>query len=313
MAPPGNPCRSVVSTPGLTADDGSSPARFCFGSRPRRCDLLAEADELDAEPVQFVDEGRLIQNETLIEGMLTVFSGIPFGRNNPYNYLEAKRVLRLAMDELRRRSDLKNELGMDPDASGRSAITGRESTRIWDFLRLRQSRNATSFTEFPHLTLCIQQEQLFALVTVPHGIRRELRKSLLSSGISGFRNLLAGILENFDQSLGNVPGAAPWVEIIQRRYPSQRAEPITDARLQFDLRTSAEGASTWRMFVKEQPQWLTTAYDVLSNKNSNIQLGVGAIFRYEKCPAVHSAQILDCVASVWLGCKPLIDAMIRAD
>ena len=97
-----------------------------------------------------------------------MFSGIPFGRNNPYNYLEAKRVLRLAMDELRRRSDLKNELGMDPAASGRSAITGRESTRIWDFLRLRQSQNATSFTEFPHLTLSIQQEQLFALVTVPH-------------------------------------------------------------------------------------------------------------------------------------------------
>ncbi|MDR5728438.1 MAG: hypothetical protein RB191_13505 [Terriglobia bacterium] len=255
-------------------------------------------------------EARLIRDEYLREGMLTVFAGIQFGKDNPYNYFAAKRVLRLAMDELRQRNDLKQKLGMDPDLKGRPAITGRDSTRIWDFLRLEPSKGAANFTEFPHLTLSIQQEQLFVIVTVPHGIRGEFRKNLLVGGRQGFCSIFEAILNNFSDSLGSVEGIAPWIEIIQRRYPSQRAEPIIDARLQFDLRTGFKESDRWRTNVKEQPQWLGAAYDALSKKNSNLQLGVGAIFRYEKCPAVHTPEIVDYIAAAWLACKPLIQAMI---
>ena len=145
------------------------------------------------------------------------------------------------------------------------------------------------------------------MVTVPNGIRGEFRKRLLAGGFEGFRFLFETILNNLNAALGTVEGAAPWIEVIQRRYPSQRSEPIIDARLQFDLRTGFETCET---SVKEQPQWLTAAYDALSQKNSNLQLGVGAIFRYERCPTVQRADILDHVAQTWLACKPLIETMV---
>jgi hypothetical protein len=43
-------------------------------------------------------EARLFEEGYFREGTLTVFTGIPFGPERPYGYLEAKRVLLLAMD-----------------------------------------------------------------------------------------------------------------------------------------------------------------------------------------------------------------------
>src|SRR6202022_1680285 len=94
-------------------------------------------------------EAKLVKDEYLKTGTLTVFSGVPFGTEDPYSYLEAKRVLRLAMDELRLRDDLHTAFGIDRSASGRAAITGKDSSSVWDYLRLARSVEAKSFTEFP--------------------------------------------------------------------------------------------------------------------------------------------------------------------
>jgi hypothetical protein len=255
-------------------------------------------------------EQRLVRDNYLRGGTLTVFAGIPFGKDEPYNYPQAKRLLRLAMDELRKRTDLRRELGMDSESKGRSAITGRESIRIWDFLRLTRARDAKNHTEFPHLTLGIHEDLLLTTVTVPNGIRREFRRNLLSGGRDQFCALFRKILDNLAQSLKGVEGAAPWVELVQRRYPSQRSEPIIDARLQFDLRT---GFADWKGLgnsVKRQPQWLEAAYESLANRNSNIQLVVGAIFPYDRCADVHRPEIINHIASVWLSCEPLIQRLV---
>ncbi len=61
---------------------------------------------------------------------MTYFSGIPFGKDQPYNYLEAKRLLNLALGKLRQRKDLQQELGMDPEGKGRPAITGKDSEGV---------------------------------------------------------------------------------------------------------------------------------------------------------------------------------------
>ena len=257
-------------------------------------------------------EQKLVRDNYLRGGTLTVFSGIPFGKEEPYNYYEAKRVLRLAMDELRKRKDLENELGMDSESKGRSAITGRAGTRIWDFLRLIRAREAVNFTEFPHLTLSIQQEQLLAIVTVPHGIRREFRRNLLAGGYDSFCAIFQMLLDNLGRALKGVDGASPWVEVLQRHYPTQREEPIIDARLQFDLRTAFAGHRAVSNSVKQQQQWLEATYEALADKSSNLQLGVGAIFRYERCSDVRTPKILNHVSNVWLGCKPLIDALVGA-
>lgn len=55
-------------------------------------------------------ESDLIEQGKLKEGAVTTFSGIPFDSEHPYSYLEAKRLLKLAMDKLRGNSKLKREL-----------------------------------------------------------------------------------------------------------------------------------------------------------------------------------------------------------
>jgi hypothetical protein len=255
-------------------------------------------------------EEKLVRDSYLRGGTLTVFAGIPFGKDEPYNYHEAKRLLRLAMDELRHRKDLKKELGVDSERKGRAAITGREGTSIWDFLWLQEAQSAKTFTEFPHLTVGIQQERLHVIVTIPNGIRYRFRKNLLAGGRDRFCTLFHDVFDNFKTSLKGVEGAAPWVEIVQRRYPSQRSRPIRDARLEFDLRTAFRQPKVLGNAVKRQPQWLEATYDSLAKKNANLQLGVGAIFRYERCPDVRTPEILNHVANVWLACKPLIKTLI---
>jgi hypothetical protein len=61
-----------------------------------------------------VAEAKLIDSEQFEEGTLTQFSGFPFGRDHPFTYLEGKRVLGLAVGELRGRRDLRDRLGMNP-------------------------------------------------------------------------------------------------------------------------------------------------------------------------------------------------------
>ena len=256
-------------------------------------------------------EGKLVAEGYLKEGTLTVFSGIPFGKDYPYNYREAKRVLKLAMEKLRNRSDLQRKLGMDPEGEGRPAITGQDGTSVWDFLPLIQARSEASFTNCPHLTLSVQRDRIFALVTVPNGIKREYRHNLRRDGKEGFFYLVEQVQRNLEKSFRRVDGATPWMEILQRHYPSQRSEPIVDARLQFDLRTASQRPKGSRKEVKTQPQWLDAVYRALSSKRSNLQLAVDTIFLYSRCKAVNSSEILDHVANAWLACRPLIRAAVR--
>ena len=78
---------------------------------------------------------------------------MPFRSDHPFTYLEGKRVLELAMGELRGRRDLRNQLRMNPKAPGRPAITGRRPDAVWDSLSLAPSGAAENFTKYPHLTL----------------------------------------------------------------------------------------------------------------------------------------------------------------
>lgn len=256
-------------------------------------------------------ERKLAADEYLREGTLTVFSGIPFSKDYPYNYAEAKRTLRLALDELRKRRDLKRQLGIDPQGQGRPAITGREAAWVWDFLPLTQARRAKNFTEYPHFTLSIGQDWTYAHVTIPSGVKRGYRSNLLSGGKEAFFELLREVTANFEKSLGRMDGASPWVHVSQRHYPSQRAEPIEDAVVEFDLRTAFPASKRWGAGVKHQPQWLEAVYAGLSKKRSNLQMTVGVSFDHDCCAATRSRDILDYIAKTWLACRPLVRAVLR--
>ncbi len=249
----------------------------------------------------------------LTEGSLTVFSGIPFGEKNPYSYREAKRLLKLALQQLRTRQQLKEKLGMDSDSGGRPAITGRDRSSVWDFLPLKQCRGEAAFTKCPHLTMSIEQDRLACHVTIPNGIKGVLRRNLLDGGRDAFVDLILGVQKNMNHALHSVQGAVPSMYIVQRRYQTQSSEPIVDARLEFDLRTAFSGSVRRHadITVKSQAQWLQTVYEVFSSKQSNLQLGVGAVFPYDRCKAVGTPEILDCMEAVWLACRPLIQRIFK--
>ena len=257
-----------------------------------------------------VAENRLVEEGYLKEGTLTIFSGIPFGDDEPYSYPEAKRLLKLMMEDLRTRKDLVRDLRMDPKGQGRSAITGKNGVAVWDFLWLHNSSDKDVFTHSPHLTLVVSHDRVTAMITVPNGIKSAYRRNLVDLGAEGFSELLADITKRLVRGLRGANGAVPWVQVVQRRYRSQRSAALTDARLEFDLRTAFQQKSG-KSKVRVQPQWLDATYKALARKRSNLQLMVGASFPYRQCEATRDHKFTDYVARSWLACRPLIDAMLK--
>jgi len=253
-----------------------------------------------------IAEARMTAEGYLGDQPLTEFDGIPFGPDHPYAYREAKRVLELAMDELQKRPDLK-KLGMDPSGDRRPAITGREGAGVWDFLPLKETKVRGNFTSCPHLTLSIQTPRTIVIVTLPNAVPAPMRGNLTSLGIEGFANLMGRVEKGVSKAISPIENAFPFVEAIQRHYPSQRSPAVTDARLEFDLRTM-EGSD--EDHVKMQRQWLEAVFEVLSAKKSNFQLGVGAALPYGD-KRMRSRGVLDVMAGVWLGCKPWLDTILR--
>jgi hypothetical protein len=251
-----------------------------------------------------IAEAKMIDTKKFVEGTLTMFSGFPFGHDHPFTYLEGKRVLGLVMGELRSRRELVDRLGMNPKASGRSAITGRQGDAVWDFLSLSTASEEDSFTKHPHLTLGIGSQTVSAMVTVPHAVNNLMRQNLVKLGEDGFQALAENIVNNLKPLLHDHEGATPWFRGVQRRYPSQRATPFVDATIDFDLRTAIPSGGP----PKTQPRWLSAAYGSFVNKeNSNYQIQMGVMFRYERCRELQKADAIDLIASAWLGCKPLVD------
>ena len=98
--------------------------------------------------MEVLEKQKLAYEEYLKEGTITVFTGISFGQDNPYNYHEAKRLLRLALGALRARRDLRRDLGMDPSGEAEGPLPDETvprygiSSRWWTRARRRASRNS---------------------------------------------------------------------------------------------------------------------------------------------------------------------------
>jgi hypothetical protein len=236
---------------------------------------------------------------------LTQFDGIPFDADHPYSYREAKRVLRLAMEELRRRKDLKR-IGMSPEAPGRPAITGLTGNSVWDFLRLKGAPRNADFTSTPHFTLSIQASRFVVIVVLPNAVPAAMRARLTARGPDSFRELVELVSRRVVRAVRGVERACPYIELVQRHFKSQRSAGIEDARLEFDLRTASERDSK----IKHQPEWLDATYQALSRKRSNLQIAIGAVIRYGS-PQLRSRRVLDVIAGVWVACDPWLRRIMR--
>ncbi len=251
-----------------------------------------------------IAEAKLIDFQQFVEGTLTMFSGFPFGHDQPFTYSEGKRVLELALGELRSCRDLRDQLGMNPKVLGRPALTGRQSNAVWNFLSLSAAKDADNFTHYPHLTLAIRAQDIEAVVTVPNGVNKVMQHNLRQLGDAGFRHLVEKIVKNMKPLLRAHKGAMPCCRGVQRRYPSQRATPYVNANIEFDLRTAVPSGGG----PKVQPKWLEAAYAAFVNKqHSNYQIQLGVLFPYMRCPELRQPGAIDLIAAAWLACKPLVD------
>ena len=251
-----------------------------------------------------VMEARMIEHEQIESGTLTAFSGFRFGESDAFHYLEGKRVLRLAMDELRKRTDLSGKIGVAQEFSGRKAIRGRKSGEVWDFLAFVPNAKGENFTAHPHLTLGVGGDSVSAMVTLPNNAG-SARRRLMAHGDKEFRDMVNAILKNMRPLLEKCPGMEPRLRVWQRHWPKRAAPPLLDAAIDIDLRThtNEDGGP------KFQPEWIDAVFAALKNKKSNLELQIGAQFPYRTCEAIQRPDALDYVAAAWIACEPYISAL----
>lgn len=241
----------------------------------------------------------------LKEGTLTEFSGIHFDENDPYSYGEAKRLIRLMMDELRQHPDLEGLI--DPKAAGRGAITGKHRPSVWDYLRLKRLGTKEKHTSHPHLTLSIGQDAVKAFVLIPNSVKPRFRRSIIDLEEGGFFKVMEEVNKNMRKVMRASPGSNPYVGMSQLRFPSRSSTAIIDGVMTFDLRTAFDGVKDQE--VKMQKQWLSAIYSMIANKKSNMSLAIGVSFPYQTCRKIQKPAVLDSIAASWIACKPLLDNM----
>jgi len=253
-----------------------------------------------------ISEIKFTEAKYMTEGTLTEFSGIPFNKENHYNYLEAKRIIKLMMNALLKRQVLESELDIDLSKSGRGAITGSEGVDVWDFLRLKCS-TLHDHTAYPHFTLSLGRDKLYTVITIPDRVNTAYRKKLFGNGLNSFSEVLKDVYENLNGLIvkRNL-NAIPTITLLQRHFLSQRSIGKVDGILEFDMRTIFKNETSK---VKHQPIWLQTVYELLKVKKANTQLSVGLVFNYDNCSETQSNQILDVVVETWLGLKPLVQLL----
>lgn len=254
-----------------------------------------------------VAERRMLADQYLKEGTLTTFTGIGFSTQNPYAYPEARRLLKLLMEKLRTRRKLEHRLGADLSVEGRSAITGKESNSVWNYIPV-QLPTGKSFTWHPHLTLAINRDEVIAQITFPHGLSNGLKGKLKREGYEVFRSDVQAFVGGLQSLLTNDPGARPFVDIIQRRYASQRSTPSVDAVLKFDPRTAWEDNSS----VKFEDQWLRATFNAYVTHRANLQIGLGVAFPYSHSTSAKSAELIHAVELTWLASDELLKRLFKA-
>ena len=255
-------------------------------------------------------EAKMIESGDLTNGNLTSFSGIQFDEDHPYTPREAKRLLKHAMEEIKKSPRL-CEIGVDPKLSGRGRIP-ENSVEVWDYVKLHGTEDSSPANERPHFTLGIRPEGALAVLILPNhwlsvGGRRHPLKMI---GKSAFLDHVATVSKRIVDCLGSSPEARPWIVVQQRRALTGQRLNVWDAQLEFDPQTAVglQSPDQASNALKIQPEWLSATYDALTNKNANIELCLGGRMEYQY-PGVQSREFIDRVIDSWAACRPLLNAL----
>lgn len=230
-----------------------------------------------------IADSKHADSQYLREGTLTKFSGVPFDKEHPYSYPEAKRLLKLLMGEIRKRKILSESLDLNLNAPGASAIKGKDADRVWDFLLFKRD-GGENFTQRPHVTFSFERDRLVVHLTLPNSLIAAHRKKFLD--FDNFQNRVGKFVEELhsNQVLTNsADGVVSFASILQRHFRRPNdTQPILDATLEFDLATTA--TSTTKSKVKKNNHWLETMHGVFFMRaRPNVQMAIGVSFAYRHC------------------------------
>lgn len=255
-----------------------------------------------------IAEAKLSQDEYLKEGTLTRFAGIPFNETRTYTYLEAKRLLGLLIGELKTRPAIVKHLGIDSTLPSRGAIK-KDLSRVWNYIRFKESRVCDNHTRYPHLTIGIDPSEARALITLPHKVEQHIWRRIFDKGEPAFIDLIFRVAEKMKAIIKMDASVKPYVKVVQRHYTSQSSPPIEDGVLKYDLRTILPGRKKRR--EKYQPEWLPSTYKLMTNKkNANIQFEIGVEIPYRYSALVSKREVIQLFEASFLAFEPFLDAAL---
>jgi hypothetical protein len=154
----------------------------------------------------------------------------------------------------------------------------------------------------PHLTVGIRHNMANVQLTIPNRLPQQSRLLAIGGSVEDFTTVVGQFADELVRVIDADSGCHPFVEVIQRHYPSQTHAGIVDALLEFDPRTlQGEGP------IRPQPQWADAAYAVLNPKTSNVQVSFGVRFPYQSSTTVSQPDFLESVAEALSATKHIID------
>ena len=199
-------------------------------------------------------------------------------------------------------------LGGRRDLQGRLRIKSDPARKLrtggWSVFGFRGSRGG--FNESPHLLLYVGDKDVGARVILPNKARGGLWTKLRSRSLV---HLMSQVSREMATAMGKCPGMEPRLVLKQRHWRTRRGPSFEDAYLDVDLRTLRGDPGSG---VKKQREWIEAAQHVVANKDSNLELQVGATFPYDRCPAIQTPDALDHVASAWIGCRSFVKWLLIA-
>ncbi len=247
-------------------------------------------------------ETKMLANNYEVRGTITMFTGFHFDKDNPYTYREGKRLIKLLRHEFLNNKTLVKELGIDCECQGRCAITKGRYESVWDYIS-QKKYSTLNFTSSPHVSFGLRQELVTVSITVPNGLKGGIKKRVKEGGIEGFRNAIENVCKNLKELTDLDEGIQPIISLEQRHYKSQRSNSVNDGIIDVDLRAIIGDADS---SVKYQPMWLEAIYNILCNKETNIQLSMQVRFPYS-CECMQNPQSADLLAKTLIKLKPFPD------
>ena len=226
-------------------------------------------------------------------------------RPQPHDEQACQQSLEAAMRSLGGRADLGDALGINPEP-GKDPAARTDSARnvytYWNIFRFGEYTD-----QDPHLTLGVGgNHDVSAMVTLPNRAKAGPWNSIRSGWL---RRIVDEVLEGMTVEV-ECAGMTPRLRLRQRHYRPITGHhgraPFLDAYLDIDLRTLRGDAAA---HVKCHPGWIEAASRLVEAREPNLELQIGASFRYRDCPSISEPDSLNHVARAWIACRPFIERL----